>query len=52
MEMLKTVFRWFTNLVLAAALLLAAAVWLPQAFHMKAYVVMSSSMDQVYGPSK
>lgn len=45
MNVLKTVFRWFTNLALAAALLLAAAVWLPQAFHMKAYVVASSSME-------
>lgn len=45
MKVLKTMFRWFINLVLAAALLLAAAVWLPQAFHMKAYVVASSSME-------
>lgn len=38
-------FRWLVNLTLAAALLLAAAVWLPGAFHMKAYVVKSSSME-------
>lgn len=45
MKVLKAMFRWFTNLILATALLLAAAVWLPQAFHMKAYVVASSSME-------
>lgn len=38
-------FRWLVNLILAAALLLAAAVWLPGVFHMKAYVVKSSSME-------
>lgn len=37
--------RWSINLALAAALLLAAAVWLPGLFHMKAYVVKSSSME-------
>lgn len=37
--------RWLVNLFFAAALLLAAAVWLPKAFHMKAYVVKSSSME-------
>ena len=45
MDKLKTLFHWFTNLFLAAALLLAAAVWLPPFFHMKAYVVASSSME-------
>ena len=45
MDKLKTLFHWFTNLFLAAALLLAAAVWLPPFFHMKAYVVKSSSME-------
>ena len=45
MDKLKTLFHWFTNLFLAAALLLAAAVWLPSFFHMKAYVVASSSME-------
>lgn len=46
--MKKTLFylsRWLINLFLIAALLLAAAVWLPKAFHMKAYVVKSSSME-------
>lgn len=46
--MKKTLFclsRWLINLFLIAALLLAAAVWLPEAFHMKAYVVKSSSME-------
>jgi len=38
-------FRWFINFVLAAAVFLAAAVWLPGLFHMKAYVVKSSSME-------
>lgn len=42
---LKNLRRWTANLVLAAALLLAAAVWLPGVFHMKAYVVKSSSME-------
>lgn len=37
--------RWSINLALAAALLLAAAVCLPGLFHMKAYVVKSSSME-------
>ena len=37
--------RWSINFVLAAAVLLAAAVWLPGLFHMKAYVVKSSSME-------
>lgn len=37
--------RWSINLALAAVLLLAAAVWLPSLFHMKAYVVKSSSME-------
>ena len=37
--------RWSINLALIAALLLAAAVWLPGLFHMKAYVVKSSSME-------
>lgn len=45
MKVLKTLFQWFINLFLAAALLLAAAVWLPPIFHMKAYVVESSSME-------
>lgn len=36
---------WLVNLVLVAALLLAAAVWLPGVFHMKACVVKSSSME-------
>lgn len=36
---------WLVNLFLATALLLAAAVWLPEVFHMKAYVVKSSSME-------
>lgn len=38
-------FRWLINLFLAASLLLAAAVWLPKALHMEAYVVKSSSME-------
>lgn len=38
-------FRWIINLAFAFALLLAAAVWLPEAFHMRAYVVKSSSME-------
>ena len=42
---LQILFRWAVNLILAAAFLLAAAVWLPKAFHMKAYVVMRSSME-------
>ena len=37
--------RWLVNLFLVLALLLAAAVWLPEAFHMRAYVVKSSSME-------
>ena len=37
--------RWSINLVFGAALLLAAAIWLPGLFHMKAYVVKSSSME-------
>ena len=37
--------RWLINLIFVAALLLAAAVWLPKAFHFKAYVVKSSSME-------
>ena len=42
--------RWSINLALAAALLLAAAVWLPGLFHMKAYVVKSSSMEPAIMP--
>lgn len=38
-------FRWFINLTLAAVLLLATAIWFPGLFHMKAYVVKSSSME-------
>ena len=45
MKALKNMQRWFINIALVAALLLAAAVWLPGAFHMKAYVVKSSSME-------
>lgn len=45
MKALKDMYRWFINLILIGALLLAAAVWLPRAFHMKAYVVKSSSME-------
>ena len=45
MKALKNMQRWFINIALVAALLLAAAVWLPEAFHMKAYVVKSSSME-------
>jgi len=41
----NNLFRWSINAAFAAALLLAAAVWLPGAFHMKAYVVRSSSME-------
>lgn len=42
--------RWGANLVLAAAVLAAMAVWLPGAFHMKAYVVTSSSMEPTIRP--
>ncbi len=42
---IQYLFRWFINFILAAAVLLAAAVWLPGLFHMKAYVVKSSSME-------
>lgn len=42
--------RWSINLALIAALLLAAAVWLPGLFHMKAYVVKSSSMEPAIMP--
>ena len=42
---IKNLSRWTANLLLAAALLLTAAVWLPGVFHMKAYVVASSSME-------
>ena len=42
--------RWSINLALIAALLLAAAVWLPGLFHMKAYVVKSSSMEPTIRP--
>lgn len=42
---LSVMFRWSVNLFLAAALLLAAAVWLPGVFQMKAYVVKSGSME-------
>jgi signal peptidase I, archaeal type len=42
--------RWSINLALIAALLLAAAVWLPGLFHMKAYVVKSSSMEPTIMP--
>lgn len=42
---LPDVCRWLVNLFLIMALLLAAAVWLPEAFHMRAYVVKSSSME-------
>lgn len=45
MKLLQTLSRWLGNLLLAAAVLLAATVWLPKAFHMKAYVVTSSSME-------
>ncbi len=43
--MKEKLLRWLINLFLAAALLLAAAAWLPKAFHMEAYVVKSSSME-------
>lgn len=42
---LKNLLQGAANLALAAAFLLAAAVWLPEVFHMKAYVVKSSSME-------
>ena len=42
--------RWSINLVFGAALLLAAAIWLPGLFHMKAYVVKSSSMEATIMP--
>ena len=42
---LRNLSSWLANLILAAALLLAAAIWLPGFFHMKAYVVESSSME-------
>lgn len=45
MKALKNMCRWFINLLFIAAILLAAAVWLPKAFHIKAYVVKSSSME-------
>lgn len=45
MKLLQTLIRWLGNLLLATAVLLAATVWLPKAFHMKAYVVTSSSME-------
>lgn len=44
-NVLQKIFRWMINLGFFAALLLAAAVWLPGAFHMRAYVVKSSSME-------
>lgn len=50
MDTLKTLFHWLTNLFLAAVLLLAAAAWLPHFFHMKAYVVASSSMEPAIPP--
>lgn len=37
--------RWMVNGFLAAAVLLAAVVWLPGMFHRKAFVVKSSSME-------
>ena len=43
--MKEKLLRWLINLFLAAALVLAAAAWLPKAFHMEAYVVKSSSME-------
>lgn len=42
---IQTLSFWLVNLFLMAALLLAAAVWLPGVFHMKACVVKSSSME-------
>lgn len=44
-KVLQYLIRWIINLALAAALFLSAAVWLPGLFHMKAYVVKSSSME-------
>ena len=38
---------WLTNLLLATAVFLAAAAWLPGFLHMKACVVESSSMEPV-----
>ncbi|MCI8838585.1 MAG: signal peptidase I [Hungatella sp.] len=49
-KVLQYLFRWSVNLILAAALLLAAAIWLPGLFHMKAYVVKSSSMEPAIMP--
>ena len=42
---LQYLFHWSIHFILAAALFLAAAAWLPGLFHMKAYVVKSSSME-------
>lgn len=42
---IKNLLQWSANLALATAVILAAAVWLPALFHMKAYVVRSSSME-------
>lgn len=44
-QSMETLSQWLTNLLLASALLLAVAAWLPGALHMKACVVESSSME-------